>query len=236
MQHPHDRLRFMVDPGGGPGDEVLYEQESVGGPQERVGWFRFHFDDERWEWSPEVELMHGYPPGTVTPTTELVLSHKHPRDQRHVAEAIEKARSTRQPFSSRHRICDTEGHVHHVLVVGDLLRGKHGDVIGTHGFYVDLTPVLREVRQDRLTATVAEITESRAVIEQVKGMLMAIYDIDADAAFNLLKWRSQETNVKLRQLAEQIAVDFSKQGHDGKLPLRSAYDHVLMTAHLRVAK
>ena len=42
------------------------------------------------------------------------------------------------------------------------------------------------------------------MIEQAKGMLMAIYGIDAAAAFDLLKWRSQETNVKLRSLAEQI--------------------------------
>lgn len=36
---------------------------------ERVGWFRFYFDEQRWEWSPEVERLHGHNPGTVTPTT-----------------------------------------------------------------------------------------------------------------------------------------------------------------------
>jgi hypothetical protein len=50
----------------------------AGGESQRVGWFRLYFDDERWEWSPEVERMHGYEPGTVQPTTALVLSHKHP--------------------------------------------------------------------------------------------------------------------------------------------------------------
>ena len=39
-------------------------------------------------------------------------------------------------------------------------------------------------------------------------MLMLIYAIDEAAAFELLKWRSQETNVKLRILAEQVAADF----------------------------
>ena len=32
---------------------------------------------------------------------------------------------------------------------------------------------------------------------------MVVYRVDADAAFELLKWRSQETNVKLRILAER---------------------------------
>jgi AmiR/NasT family two-component response regulator len=54
---------------------------------------------------------------------------------------------------------------------------------------------------------VAEISENRAPIEQAKGVLMYVYQIDADAAFDLLRWRSQETNVKLRALAEQLLVD-----------------------------
>jgi hypothetical protein len=45
-----------------------------------AGWYRFYFADERWEWSTQVAQIHGYEPGSVTPTTELVLSHKHPDD------------------------------------------------------------------------------------------------------------------------------------------------------------
>jgi PAS fold len=60
-------------------------QALAGGKSQRVGWFRLYFDDERWEWSPEVERMHGYEPGTVQPTTALVLSHKHPEDYEQVA-------------------------------------------------------------------------------------------------------------------------------------------------------
>ena len=37
---------------------------------------------------------------------------------------------------------------------------------------------------------------------------MIVYRIDADAAFDLLKWRSQEANIKLRVLAEQLLADF----------------------------
>ena len=77
--------------------------------EQHVGWFRFYFDDERWEWSPEVEAMHGYAPGTVTPTTELVLSHKHPDDYRHVAATLDAVRRHHQAFSTRHRIIDTAG-------------------------------------------------------------------------------------------------------------------------------
>jgi len=204
------------------------------GAPERVGWFRYFFDDERWEWSPQVAKMHGYSPGSVVPTTELVLSHKHPDDYRQIADTLALIRQTRQAFSSRHRIRDTHGAVHHVVVVGDQMRNGNGGVIGTHGFYVDITPA-EQARQDHLTAEVVKITQSRASIEQAKGMLMAIYGIDAQAAFDLLKWRSQETNVKLRPLAEQIAADFTGAAHDESLPPRSVYDNLLLTAHHRIA-
>jgi len=39
---------------------------------------------------------------------------------------------------------------------------------------------------------------------------MYIYRIDSAAAFDLLKWRSQETNTKLRTLAEQLLADVGR--------------------------
>ena len=65
-------------------------------------------------------------------------------------------------------------------------------------------------------------------------MLMLVYRINADSAFELLKWRSQETNVKLRALAEQIAADFLALDYDEALPARGVYDRLLLTAHTRV--
>jgi len=41
------------------------------------------------EWSAEVEQIRGYLPGTVTPTTQLVLSHKHPDDYQYIAATLE---------------------------------------------------------------------------------------------------------------------------------------------------
>ena len=231
--HPGNQNRFaVVQPNGDDGKEGVRRPLRAGAPQ-RIGWFRFYFDDGRWEWSPQVEKMHGYLPGTVNPTTEMVLAHKHPDDYRQIADTLDLIRQTRQAFSSRHRIIDVQGRVHHVVVVGDLLREADRTVIGTHGYYVDITPSERE-HQDQVTAAVAVIAESRADIERTKGMLMLIYGMDNSAAFEMLKRRSQETNTKLRLLAQQIATDFVALSHSETLPARSAYDTLLLTAHLRI--
>jgi PAS domain S-box-containing protein len=233
QQHPgNENLVAVEQPSGGDSKENVDETLASGGPQ-RVGWFRYYFDDDRWEWSPQVEKMHGYLPGSVSPTTEMVLAHKHPDDYRQIADTLSLIRQTRQAFSSRHRIIDVEGRLHHVVVVGDLLHDDDGTVIGTGGFYIDVTPV-EQARQDQMTAAVTKITEDRAGIEQAKGMLMLIYGIDEPAAFHLLKWRSQETNVKLRILADKIGADFISLSGTETLPPRSAFDNLLLTAHLRI--
>ena len=106
-------------------------------------------------------------------------------------------------------------------------------VIGTHGFYVDVTPAERG-RQDMVTARLREIVDSRALIEQAKGMLMFIYDVDDEVAFGVLKWLSQENNIKLRLLAEQICTDLRAVAGD-TVPGKAAFDHVLTTSHQRLA-
>jgi PAS domain S-box-containing protein len=193
---------------------------------ERVGAFRFYFDDQRWEWSEQVQRMHGYQPGEVTPTTELVLSHKHPEDRDLIAQTINTIRRTGQPLSSRHRIIDTSGKVRSVIVVGDAMYDEEGAVVGTQGFYIDATPDERE-QQDQMTAQLVAIAENRAVIEQAKGVLMAAYGITANRAFEILAWRSQNTNVKIRELASRFMAVISASHLSPES--RRHVDHTLLT-------
>jgi PAS domain S-box-containing protein len=173
--------------------------------RERVGSFRYIRAEDRWEWSDAVAQMHGYPPGQVQPTTALVMSHKHPDDAATVALLIEAVAGQGQPFSSRHRIIDTQGRTHTVLVVGERLCAENGDVIGSQGFYVDLS----DGHERTVDAVIADFTTHRAEIEQAKGVLMTTYNISAEHAFDILVWRSQETNTKLRNLVRQLINDFT---------------------------
>ena len=200
-----------------------------------VGQFRFTYDDEQWEWSPEAAQLHGYPAEPMRPTTALVLSHKHRDDHTRMAAALEHVRRTRAPISTRHRIVDVQGRTHDVVIVGQPLLDDTGKVIGSQGFYIDVTAPGAAVRRDHeVSEAVAEIAERRSVIEEVKGMLMLIYRIDDETAFALLRWRSQNTNTKLRPLAEQLRDDFTALDYGEQLPPRSAFDTLLLTAHDRV--
>lgn len=199
----------------------------------RVGSFRFWFVGQRWEWSDEVARMHGYEPGSVVPTTELLLSHKHPEDRDHVQDLLDRALHSKSSFSSRHRFIDLGGNVHDAIVVADRMVDEAGAVVGTAGYYIDLTATFVETRQVALDEALPDLFEARAVIEQAKGLLMAIYRVSAEQAFGVLRWRSQETNVKLRALAKQL-VDEIPTLPPPSADLQSAFDHLLLTVQQRI--
>ena len=115
--------------------------------------------------------MHGYEPGTVEPTTELLMSHKHPDDRGHVQDLQDRALLSKSSFSSRHRFIDTAGIVHDAIVVADRMSDANGAVVGTHGYYLDLTDTFVENRQVALDAALPDLFEARAIIEQAKGHL-----------------------------------------------------------------
>lgn len=198
-----------------------------------VGTFRFWFIGERWEWSDEVARMHGYEPGTVEPTTKLLMSHKHPDDRRHVQEVLDYALQSAESFSSRHRFLDTSGNVHDAIVVADRMHDESGAVVGTAGYYIDLTNTFDETRQEVLDEALPDLFENRAAIEQAKGVLMFVYRVSAEQAFRVLQWRSQETNVKLRALARQLLAEVTTL-EGSTATLQGQFDHLLLTVHERI--
>jgi len=209
------------------------EQPAPGWPL--AGSFKYHAREDRWEWSDEVAVMHGYEPGTVTPTTELVLAHKHPDDKPTVAQLIEQVRRLGIPFSSRHRIIDTAGRIHVVVVVGDRWKDDAGEVVGTTGFYIDVTEEFDADVRRSLDEVVAIIAVRRATINQAIGMLMLAHGLSADEAFEVLARRSQETNVKLRDLAAQFVKDVAATSRLGP-GVATRLDDILSTVHERLGE
>ena len=69
-----------------------------------------------------------------------MLSHKHPEDYEQVAATLEDIRRTHKPFSTRHRIITVAGETREVVVIGERMHDNAGEVIGTQGFYIDVTP------------------------------------------------------------------------------------------------
>jgi hypothetical protein len=100
---------------------------------------------------------------------------------------------------------------------------------------VGLHEILTDAQQAAVTDAVVEINAGREPIHYVCGILMLIYRVDPEAAFGMLRWRSQECNVKLRKIAEQLLADIRGLEYDDQVPRREVFDRLLMTVHERVS-
>ncbi|MGW6280292.1 ANTAR domain-containing protein [Kribbella sp. NPDC055071] len=60
------------------------------------------------------------------------------------------------------------------------------------------------VASARREASLAQAVDARKLVGQAMGILMERYDVDGDRAFAILKRYSQDTNTKLRDVAQQL--------------------------------
>jgi GAF domain-containing protein len=68
------------------------------------------------------------------------------------------------------------------------------------------------VASARHEQTMAQAVDARKLVGQAMGILMERFDVDGDQAFAILKRYSQDTNTKLRDVAQQL-VDTRKLPH-----------------------
>ncbi|TWD81355.1 GAF domain-containing protein [Kribbella amoyensis] len=68
------------------------------------------------------------------------------------------------------------------------------------------------VASARHEATMAQAVDARKLVGQAMGILMERFDVDGDRAFAILKRYSQDTNTKLRDVAQQL-IDTRKLPH-----------------------
>lgn len=169
-----------------------------------VGTFDYTLASDTWQWSEQLYAIHGFAPGDVVPTTELLLAHKHPDDREAAQRVIAQSRTTGDPFALWHRVVDADGVHRQVITVGAGVRDGAGALVGVRGHMVDLTEAVRRSAAREVEEAIEGLSQSRPVIEQVKGALMLTYRIDADAAFALLRRYSQLVNVKVRDVAREF--------------------------------
>jgi hypothetical protein len=88
--------------------------------------------------------------------------------------------------------------------------------------------------RERIWAETRDYNDRRALIEQAKGMLMFVYGLDAEEAFGVLRSQSQEHNIKLRLIAEQVVKDLVELAKNKGPARRLAFDGLMLTAHQRI--
>ncbi|ROS74352.1 PAS and ANTAR domain-containing protein [Cellulomonas sp. PhB143] len=185
-------------------DPIAVESALALGTHQLTGQYRLDLRTGSWWWSDESYLIHGFAPGEVVPTTELVLAHKHPEDRERVRRILDAGGRTGAPFTSIHRIMDARGRERTLAIVGHGELDDAGELVALSGFFVDITTTVTELSDDRATRQIAAAAAGRSTIEQAKGVLAAVCGVDPEAAFGLLRTVSNNRNVRLRELAADV--------------------------------
>ncbi|MCK8433003.1 ANTAR domain-containing protein [Streptomyces sp. D2-8] len=169
-----------------------------------TGVFVYRVPEDTWWWSDELYRLLGHAPDSVVPTSALFREHWHPDDLERVENALAAVRADGRPFGCYHRVMDTSGAEHAVVLVADGRTDDRGSVVTLRGFVIDVTESLVSHARDLAESDVTRARVSQQDIDLARGILMAQYGVDADVALRLLRRRSQDTNRKVRDLAREL--------------------------------
>jgi hypothetical protein len=206
----------MTTPSGATHDAIT--ALAVGAPQ-RIGRFRYAVGEDAWSWSDTFFRILGFEPGEVVPSSSVLASHLSPDGSEQGRAAVETSFRTGAPFSFHTKVTDAAGSERTVLLAG---HGEQQDgVVRTVvGYLVDFTDSNRQSSEADVREALAGALDHRAVIEQAKGVLMLAHGVDADEAFLLLRAYSQDSNVKVRHLADRLVDLVAKDSEPGEDLLR----------------
>ncbi|MCF6376333.1 PAS and ANTAR domain-containing protein [Nocardioides KLBMP 9356] len=184
----------------------------------QVGRYTYEPDRDHWWWSDEMYRIHGFEPGDVVPTTELVMSHIRAEDRGPAWDSREGAVERGEPFSFLHRIVTAKQRERVVIAAGHAEQRDRALVIAGH--LVDITDVRRDAVDAELDEAVSDFAEHRAVIEQAKGVLVQLYSVDPETAWALLRAFSSDSNRKIRDIASALvaAAEVRETPTRGKSP------------------
>lgn len=156
------------------------------------------------EWSDGMFGIHGLKPGEVVPTFDLFMAHKHPLDREHVLALWVDLLKAGGQGALLHRINDIRGRERRVFSAIQAMAGPLGHAEYVRGFMVDVTQSLRIESQHAAEEAVEGAYAHRDLIEQAKGIVMAMRGIDSQTAFQVLAAQSQHTNTKLHTVAQEL--------------------------------
>jgi hypothetical protein len=88
--------------------------------------------------------------------------------------------------------------------------------------------------EQAITDQVTRIIATRGPLEQVKGMLMVIYGISEQEAFELLRSQARRTNNTIHAIAAQFRADVAAVNYRGNIPDQPVFDQMFHTGHERL--
>ena len=191
----------------------------------RAGRFSYDTTAGTWVWDEQVYGILGLRPGAVAPSVDPLLSCDDPAHRMQVSAGLRRVETTGEPFHVVYRLSAGDGVDRWVLLAGEASTSVR-PVREVVGRVVDLTEDLRREADEAARQAVADSARHRSTIDRAVGAVMVAYGLDADQAFEMLRWWSQDRNVKVRDLAARVT-EAASGGAATAPPIRAMFDGLL---------
>lgn len=135
----------------------------------KMGVWEWSLGSNTLAWSPTLEALHGYAPGTFPGTFEAYQKELHPEDRARVLQLIEESVAERRDHQLEYRIVRQDGAVRWVSAHGKLFKDAQGRPATMTGVCMDVTEA-RSAAEAR-EATVAALEKALRENELFAGVL-----------------------------------------------------------------
>ncbi len=153
-------------------EELLRSQAllRIAGHAAKLGGWRLELDPERLVWSDETCAIHDRPPGHQ-PTLAEGLEYYLPEYRETVSAALQRTRSTGEPFEFEAQLVTAKGRRIWGRAFGEVVRTGSGEVIGLQGAFQDITSQVEAAREvdrlaARLTTTLENLSDAFFTLDQ----------------------------------------------------------------------
>ncbi|MCW2819422.1 MAG: putative sensor protein [Marmoricola sp.] len=164
------------------------------------GRWTYDYATGSWSWSPEIIRMWDIALATESAIDD-VLGRVHEDDRVETTRRVTSAVDDGVLLSGQARLTTDSRGERIFSFLGDVLRDDDGVPLRLEGYSIDVTDEVRLATRDAVDSA----TRHRRAIEQVKGALMVTYRVDEVTAFAILRKQSNESNVKIHDLAEHVS-------------------------------
>ena len=151
--HLESSLRRTASEGEKLEDRLLVESRMLARAQQiaNIGSYEWNLRTGAVFWTDQIYRIHGFAPGSVTPSLELAFDRIHPDDRERVRTSTERAAAQGRGQNAEYRILRADGE-RIVWAEAELIADEHGRPVRMIGVIQDITDLRRAEASARQSA------------------------------------------------------------------------------------
>jgi len=169
----------------------------------QMGTFDWHISSGRILWSPTVERLHGYDPGTLPAVAQSYWSQLHPEDRDRVCAQLREILAGTDGHRAEYRIVRPDGEIRWLECFAKVFPNASGHVVRVVGVCADVTE-----RKDAEGALERAYREIQALKDQLQDENIALREeVDKASMFEEIVGTSPALHTVLANIARVAPTD-----------------------------